>query len=74
MFAGVLPQPPAPGTSQNSGPISQEAHYLSRIRELEEEIRLSRIENEKNVSSFHSPTLVLSWSNATTLTRHPNSD
>jgi hypothetical protein len=52
MFAGVLPQPPAPGTSST---ISQEAQYLLRIRELEEEIRLSRIENEKNVCSFHAP-------------------
>lgn len=60
MFAGVLPQSPTPGTVQNSNPVSQEAHYVSRIRELEEEIRLSRIENEKNVCSFHAPHPVLS--------------
>lgn len=55
MFAGVLPQPPAPGVSQNPGSVSQEAQYVLRIRELEEEIRLSRIENEKNVGTIHAP-------------------
>jgi len=56
MFVGVLPRPSAPGTLKNTEPISQEAHHLLRIRELEEETRLSRIENEKNVCIF---TLVL---------------
>lgn len=55
MFAGVLPQPSAPSTVQHPSPVSQEAHYVARIRELEEEIRLSRIENEKNVCGFHAP-------------------
>lgn len=54
MFAGVLPQSSAPGTSQSPSPVSQDAHVL-RIRELEEEIRLSRIENEKNVCIVHAP-------------------
>ena len=55
MFAGVLPQPPAPGVSQSPGSVSQEAQYVLRIRELEEEIRLSRIENEKNVGTIQAP-------------------
>lgn len=52
MFAGVLPQSPAPGTLQSPSPVAQDTHVL-RIRELEEEIRLSRIENENNVCTFH---------------------
>lgn len=59
MFAGVLPQPSAPGISQNPGSVSQDAQYVLRIRELEEEIRLSRIENEKNVSIVHALVLFL---------------
>lgn len=55
MFTGVLPQPSTPGISQTPGSVSQDAQYLLRIRELEEEIRLSRIENEKNVCTFHAP-------------------
>lgn len=30
----------------------KEAQYVRRIRQLEEDLRLSRVENEKNVGEF----------------------
>src|SRR4051794_4900026 len=41
--------------AQNTGSphvLERETQYMRRIRELEEELRLSRVENEKNVSNL----------------------
>ena len=40
-----LPAIPIPGISPN-----REAQYTKRIKELEEELRLMKVENDKNVS------------------------
>ena len=42
-----VPQVPLPGVN-----IGREAQYLRRIKELEEEVRTFRTENEKNVRLY----------------------
>lgn len=47
-----LPAVPAPVTALNVG-RDREAQLLSRIRELEEDVRVVRMENEKQVHCKH---------------------
>jgi uncharacterized coiled-coil DUF342 family protein len=48
----LFPQAAGIISQQASNPLGpeRESQYVRRIRELEEELRLSRVENEKNVS------------------------
>lgn len=43
-----VPSLPIPGVA----PPNRENQYLQRIKELENEVRQARIENEKNVGAF----------------------
>jgi len=45
-----VPAVPIPGIA-----TGREAQYAKRVKELEDELRLMRVENEKNVSSLFSP-------------------
>jgi hypothetical protein len=47
----IFPQAAGIISQQASNPLGpeRESQYVRRIRELEEELRLSRVENEKNV-------------------------
>lgn len=46
-----VPAVPAPVTALNAG-RDREAQHLRRIRELEEELRTVRMDNDKQVSAF----------------------
>lgn len=51
IFSQALPEG-SPQITPAPHALEREAQYMRRIRDLEEEIRLSRVENEKNVLIF----------------------